>query len=84
MLSGKSQWSKCSNIRYKQQLFDNQLQLNNNAVNVRNYGMLIGRVLRGALKLRYLVLGSAVGGTVTLNKVRLLKMVMIEKNFNII
>uniref|UniRef100_A0A182WFQ7 Dynamin-like GTPase OPA1, mitochondrial n=1 Tax=Anopheles minimus TaxID=112268 RepID=A0A182WFQ7_9DIPT len=34
----------------------------------RNYGMLIGRVLRGVLKLRYLVLGSAIGGGVTLNK----------------
>lgn len=35
----------------------------------RNYGMLVGRVIRGALKLRYLLLGGAVGGTVTLNKV---------------
>ncbi|XP_052894754.1 dynamin-like 120 kDa protein, mitochondrial isoform X1 [Anopheles moucheti] len=34
----------------------------------RNYGMLLGRVLRGVLKLRYLVLGSAIGGGVTLNK----------------
>ncbi|XP_061511921.1 dynamin-like 120 kDa protein, mitochondrial isoform X2 [Anopheles gambiae] len=34
----------------------------------RHYGMLIGRVLRGVLKLRYLVLGSAIGGGVTLNK----------------
>lgn len=32
--------------------------------------MLIGRVLRGALKIRYLVLGGAVGGTVTFNKVQ--------------
>jgi optic atrophy protein 1 len=31
--------------------------------------MLVGRVLRGALKLRYLLLGAGVGGTVTLNKV---------------
>lgn len=34
----------------------------------RGYGMLIGRVLRGVLKLRYLVLGGAIGGGVTLNK----------------
>ncbi|XP_049540268.1 dynamin-like 120 kDa protein, mitochondrial isoform X1 [Anopheles darlingi] len=34
----------------------------------RSYGMLIGRVLRGVLKLRYLVLGGAIGGGVTLNK----------------
>lgn len=31
--------------------------------------MLVGRVLRGVLKIRYLVLGGAVGGSVTLNKV---------------
>lgn len=31
--------------------------------------MLVGRILRGALKLRYLLLGGAVGGTVTLNNV---------------
>lgn len=30
--------------------------------------MLVGRVLRGVLKLRYLVLGGAIGGGVTLNK----------------
>ncbi|XP_055593264.1 dynamin-like 120 kDa protein, mitochondrial isoform X2 [Uranotaenia lowii] len=34
----------------------------------RGYGMLVARVLRGALKLRYLVLGGAIGGGVTLNK----------------
>nr|XP_019527070.2 dynamin-like 120 kDa protein, mitochondrial isoform X1 [Aedes albopictus] len=34
----------------------------------RGYGMLVGRVLRGVLKLRYLVLGGAIGGGVTLNK----------------
>lgn len=30
--------------------------------------MLVGRVLRGVLKLRYLVLGGAIGGGVTMNK----------------
>lgn len=34
--------------------------------------MIIGRVLRGALKLRYLLLGGAVGGGMTMNKVRLI------------
>ncbi|GAB0087005.1 Dynamin [Sergentomyia squamirostris] len=34
----------------------------------RSYGMLIARVIRGALKLRYLVLGGAIGGGMTLNK----------------
>ncbi|XP_055627530.1 dynamin-like 120 kDa protein, mitochondrial isoform X2 [Toxorhynchites rutilus septentrionalis] len=34
----------------------------------RGYGMLVGRVLRGLLKLRYVVLGGAIGGGVTLNK----------------
>lgn len=35
---------------------------------VRGYGMIIVRVLRGAMKLRYLVLGGAIGGGMTLNK----------------
>ncbi|XP_043280094.1 dynamin-like 120 kDa protein, mitochondrial isoform X2 [Venturia canescens] len=34
----------------------------------RSYGMLVARVLRGALKLRYIVLGGAVGGGVTAQK----------------
>ncbi|XP_043257588.1 dynamin-like 120 kDa protein, mitochondrial isoform X2 [Colletes gigas] len=34
----------------------------------RMYAMLIGRVLRGALKIRYLILGGAVGSGVTLQK----------------
>ncbi|XP_053977451.1 dynamin-like 120 kDa protein, mitochondrial [Hylaeus volcanicus] len=34
----------------------------------RAYAMFIGRVLRGALKIRYLLLGGAVGGGVTLQK----------------
>lgn len=35
----------------------------------RNYGMFVVRALRGVLKIRYLLLGGAVGGTVTLQKV---------------
>ena len=35
----------------------------------RGYAMFIGRVLRGALKVRYLLLGGAVGSGVTLQKV---------------
>lgn len=68
VLSGKNQWHHYGNSRYRQ-ILDNQLQLRE--VGRRNYGMLIGRVLRGALKLRYLVLGTAVGGSVTLNKVKI-------------
>ncbi|CAG9572578.1 unnamed protein product [Danaus chrysippus] len=34
----------------------------------RQYGMLIARAVRGVLKIRYLVLGGAVGGGMTLNK----------------
>lgn len=34
----------------------------------RSYGMLVVRALRGVLKIRYLLLGGAVGGGVTLNK----------------
>ncbi|XP_076245617.1 opa1 mitochondrial dynamin like GTPase isoform X2 [Calliopsis andreniformis] len=34
----------------------------------RAYAMFIGRILRGALKVRYLLLGGAVGGGVTLQK----------------
>ncbi|XP_013133839.1 PREDICTED: dynamin-like 120 kDa protein, mitochondrial [Papilio polytes] len=34
----------------------------------RKYGMLIARAVRGVLKIRYLVLGGAVGGGMTLNK----------------
>uniref|UniRef100_A0A1B6EGX7 Dynamin-like GTPase OPA1, mitochondrial n=1 Tax=Clastoptera arizonana TaxID=38151 RepID=A0A1B6EGX7_9HEMI len=32
----------------------------------RNYGMIFARILKGALKIRYIVLGSAVGGGLTL------------------
>lgn len=35
----------------------------------RGYGMFVVRILRGALKLRYLLLGGAIGGGMTLNKV---------------
>ncbi|XP_055916150.1 dynamin-like 120 kDa protein, mitochondrial isoform X2 [Eupeodes corollae] len=36
--------------------------------NSRGYGMLVVRILRGALKLRYIVLGGAISGGVTLSK----------------
>lgn len=35
----------------------------------REYGFLVLRALRGVLKIRYLLLGGAVGGGVTLQKV---------------
>lgn len=35
----------------------------------RGYAMVVARVLRGVLKIRYLLLGGAVGGGVTLQKV---------------
>lgn len=38
-------------------------------VQKRKYGMLVARAIRGVLKIRYLVLGGAVGGGMTLNKV---------------
>lgn len=69
VLSGRNQWNHCGNLRYRQNLFENAGQ-KNSIGSARSYGMLIGRVLRGALKLRYLVLGSAVGGGMTMNKVK--------------
>lgn len=35
----------------------------------REYGMFVVKALRGLLKIRYIVLGGAVGGGVTLQKV---------------
>lgn len=35
----------------------------------RHVGFLVGRILRGALKIRYLLLGGAVGGGISLQKV---------------
>lgn len=35
----------------------------------REYGMFVVRALRGLLKIRYIILGGAVGGGVTLQKV---------------
>lgn len=36
----------------------------------REYGMFVVRALRGILKIRYILLGGAVGGGVTLQKVQ--------------
>lgn len=69
VLSGRNQWNHYGNFRHRQALLENPNQANA-LVGARNYGMLIGRVLRGALKLRYILLGGAVGGTVTMNKVK--------------
>lgn len=56
-------------MRHHQLLQRNNLLPNIIAVvPVRNYGMIIARVVRGALKLRYLVLGGAITGGVTFNK----------------
>ncbi|CAH0718352.1 unnamed protein product, partial [Brenthis ino] len=39
-----------------------------NLIPRRKYGMLVARAVRGVLKIRYLLLGGAVGGGMTLNK----------------
>lgn len=38
----------------------------------RNVGMLVGRILKGALKIRYLLLGGAVGGGISLQRVKII------------
>ena len=40
----------------------------------RGYAMIVARILRGALKIRYLIIGGAVGGGVTLQKVTIFRM----------
>jgi hypothetical protein len=40
----------------------------------RGYAMVVARILRGALKIRYLILGGALGGGVTLQKVIVFRM----------
>ncbi|KAM3968967.1 opa1 mitochondrial dynamin like GTPase isoform 2-T2 [Aphomia sociella] len=45
-----------------------QRPLDTSHVQKRRYGMLVARAVRGMLKIRYLVLGGAVGGGMTLNK----------------
>lgn len=42
----------------------------------REYGMLLVRALKGVLKLRYIVLGGALGGGVTLKKVTIKSVVL--------
>ncbi|KAJ9575639.1 hypothetical protein L9F63_007500, partial [Diploptera punctata] len=41
---------------------------NQQIVSTRGYAMIVARILRGALKIRYLILGGAVGGGITLQK----------------
>lgn len=64
MFTHQAKWQ--FSVKHRQRLLDNRLTV---AHSHRHYGMLIGRLLRGALKIRYLVLGGAVGGTVSLNRV---------------
>lgn len=49
----------------------------------RQYGILVFRALRGVLKIRYLLLGGAVGGGVTLQKVRLYHIIFLYKWANL-
>lgn len=44
----------------------------------RSYGMLAVRMLRGALKLRYLLLGGAVTGGVSLNNVKPIRVTIVH------
>lgn len=62
-LGGSNRWHQGTN---RQRLLE---VAKPNQFAVRGYALLVGRILRGVLKIRYLVLGGAVGGTVTLNKV---------------
>ncbi|XP_052747919.1 dynamin-like 120 kDa protein, mitochondrial isoform X2 [Galleria mellonella] len=45
-----------------------QRPIDTSHVQKRRYGMLVARAVRGMLKIRYLLLGGAVGGGMTLNK----------------
>lgn len=65
MFMHQTKWQFSGKNRHR--LLDNRMSSPHSH---RHYGMLIGRILRGALKIRYLVLGGAVGGTVSLNRVR--------------
>lgn len=40
----------------------------------RGYAMIVARILKGALKIRYLILGGALGGGMTLQKVTVFRM----------
>lgn len=44
------------------------------AIPSRGYAMIVARILRGALKIRYLIIGGAVCGGVTLQKVTIFRM----------
>lgn len=64
MFTHQAKWQISAKNRHR--LLDNRMAT---PYSHRHYGMLIGRILRGALRIRYLVLGGAVGGTVSLNRV---------------
>jgi len=70
VLSGRNQWNHIGGNWRNKQLLEGQAA----AIGFRSYGMIVARVLRGALKLRYLVLGGAVGGGMTLNTVSIVIM----------
>lgn len=79
VLSGRNQWNHCGDAPLRRELLQNPMP-SNFKVGSRSYGMLVVRALRGVLKLRYLLLGGAVGGTMTMNKVSSFEYVFLPLN----